>query len=63
LNATASIAPSAGTGERGFVEQRERRAVRHTAADTFQFEFDQTATARSQSRDDAHKSAAERILT
>jgi len=45
--------PSAGTGERGFVEQRERCAVRHTAANTLQFEFDQTATVQSQSRDNS----------
>src|SRR5262245_48980208 len=38
-SAAAATAPSAGTGERGFVEQRERCAVRHTAANTLQFEF------------------------
>jgi hypothetical protein len=35
-----AIAPSAGTGERGFVEQRERRAVRHTAVNIWPFDFD-----------------------
>jgi hypothetical protein len=39
-SAAASTAPSAGTGERGFVEQRERRAVRHTATNIYPLDFD-----------------------